>query len=447
MSDLLTNDELAAIAEREAKATKGPWVNCDGKRKPGKSIFLHATACEEEDIYGGPSRYGPHRDYVCNCLESSPINNEQALLNTDFIAHARTDIPALLRHIAALEARTPAQQFPDLSKLRDDAPEPEVFTVVDLPDQQQDLAPEIQQLISANMDALVDQPAPPDVERVLAEADMLGAWTLSDANLYPDKVLMLAQDLATHLRAALADLQREREARERAEVKANEEERQHCQTITSYTEVWKKAESERDEARAYAEALFNQVSTRQVTCVYCGHQYDDGTPQSQDERLTEHIKSCEKHPMRKLEAEKVLLEACVSKMAHEALAVLMSALNTYNEENPWFGVCSSVALLLSERDAALARAEKAEAEREQWKLDSRQRSAVCDERTAERDSLRTQLADARAELARLGPVEYEQASPNIDMWWPERVTDLECKTNRRRAIRRVLTPGENGGAA
>lgn len=76
--------------------------------------------------------------------------------------------------------------------------------------------------------------------------------------------------------------------------------------------------------------------------------------------------------------------------------------------------------------------------------------ALCAENTAAADLaqeveyLKAELVEAREELARLGPVEYEQASPNIDMWWPERVTDLECNTNRRRAIRRVL-PGETGG--
>ena len=36
-------------------------------------------------------------------------------------------------------------------------------------------------------------------------------------------------------------------------------------------------------------------------CAYCGHQYPKGTPNSQNEELTAHIKVCEKHPMRKLE--------------------------------------------------------------------------------------------------------------------------------------------------
>ena len=38
-----------------------------------------------------------------------------------------------------------------------------------------------------------------------------------------------------------------------------------------------------------------------VTCVYCGHQYPDGTPAAKHELLTEHIKTCEKHPIREAE--------------------------------------------------------------------------------------------------------------------------------------------------
>ena len=45
------------------------------------------------------------------------------------------------------------------------------------------------------------------------------------------------------------------------------------------------------------------MKDRVVTCVYCGHEYPDGTPTSQDEKLTEHIKVCEKHPMRELESQ------------------------------------------------------------------------------------------------------------------------------------------------
>lgn len=38
-----------------------------------------------------------------------------------------------------------------------------------------------------------------------------------------------------------------------------------------------------------------------VTCVYCGHQYPDGTPTAKHKLLSEHIKICDKHPMREAE--------------------------------------------------------------------------------------------------------------------------------------------------
>ena len=37
-----------------------------------------------------------------------------------------------------------------------------------------------------------------------------------------------------------------------------------------------------------------------VTCVYCGLEYPKGTPTSKNSLLTEHIKVCEKHPMKAL---------------------------------------------------------------------------------------------------------------------------------------------------
>lgn len=39
-----------------------------------------------------------------------------------------------------------------------------------------------------------------------------------------------------------------------------------------------------------------------LTCVYCGQEYPAGTPASgaDVEALTQHIKKCEKHPMRRL---------------------------------------------------------------------------------------------------------------------------------------------------
>ncbi|MEV8518651.1 hypothetical protein ABZR86_02525 [Dyella marensis] len=41
---------------------------------------------------------------------------------------------------------------------------------------------------------------------------------------------------------------------------------------------------------------------RVLTCVYCGKEYPQGTPAAGNAVLTDHIKVCEKHPLRKAEA-------------------------------------------------------------------------------------------------------------------------------------------------
>ncbi|MEK6881315.1 MAG: hypothetical protein AABY22_16960 [Nanoarchaeota archaeon] len=47
--------------------------------------------------------------------------------------------------------------------------------------------------------------------------------------------------------------------------------------------------------------------SRVLTCVYCGMEYPQETPSCGDKVLTDHIKVCKKHPMRKLEIENVKL--------------------------------------------------------------------------------------------------------------------------------------------
>ena len=42
--------------------------------------------------------------------------------------------------------------------------------------------------------------------------------------------------------------------------------------------------------------------TNTLTCVYCGMAYPEGTPPYGAQILTDHIKICEKHPLRKAEA-------------------------------------------------------------------------------------------------------------------------------------------------
>lgn len=56
---------------------------------------------------------------------------------------------------------------------------------------------------------------------------------------------------------------------------------------------------ERDEARDWVRRI--TAESRVLTCVYCGHAYPPGSPEHGAEVLTEHIKACEKHPMRGLQ--------------------------------------------------------------------------------------------------------------------------------------------------
>lgn len=60
-----------------------------------------------------------------------------------------------------------------------------------------------------------------------------------------------------------------------------------------------RAEAERDEAREWVERM--QQEARVLTCVYCGHAYEPGTPTHGTQTLTDHIKVCEKHPLRQAE--------------------------------------------------------------------------------------------------------------------------------------------------
>ena len=52
-----------------------------------------------------------------------------------------------------------------------------------------------------------------------------------------------------------------------------------------------------------------------LTCVYCGHEYPQETPACGNEVLTEHIKVCPKHPMRKAEADIALLRGALAEQA------------------------------------------------------------------------------------------------------------------------------------
>ena len=80
---MLTAEELAAIKEREAKATKGPW-SCSTEEN-GNTVTIRAAD-------GTPHTLGT--EITEKCCDGEPSEEEAA--NGYFIAHARTDIPKLL---------------------------------------------------------------------------------------------------------------------------------------------------------------------------------------------------------------------------------------------------------------------------------------------------------------------------------------------------------------
>lgn len=67
------------------------------------------------------------------------------------------------------------------------------------------------------------------------------------------------------------------------------------QYIAQLCESHEALRAERDEARAWGEDLARRA--REVTCVWCGHQFES-TLASQAEHLYEHAKVCDKHPLR-----------------------------------------------------------------------------------------------------------------------------------------------------
>jgi hypothetical protein len=48
-----------------------------------------------------------------------------------------------------------------------------------------------------------------------------------------------------------------------------------------------------------------------LTCVYCGHEYPQDTPAHGNQVLTEHIKVCDRHPMRKAESDIAMLRSAL----------------------------------------------------------------------------------------------------------------------------------------
>lgn len=85
----LTPEQIAEIEKRTNAATDGPWVR-DNWNDTDIQVIAHGN---EVIVY--------HHRHHRQC-------NGQVVLNHTFIAQARTDIPALISHIRAVEAERDA---------------------------------------------------------------------------------------------------------------------------------------------------------------------------------------------------------------------------------------------------------------------------------------------------------------------------------------------------
>lgn len=54
------------------------------------------------------------------------------------------------------------------------------------------------------------------------------------------------------------------------------------------------------------------MGERVLTCVYCGHEYPQGSPSWGNKVLTDHIAECEKHPMRAVIVERDQLRSALA---------------------------------------------------------------------------------------------------------------------------------------
>lgn len=94
-------------------------------------------------------------------------------------------------------------------------------------------------------------------------------------------------------------------------------------TIETLRGALQAAQRDRDEAREWVRKL--TADTRVLTCVYCGHAYPPGTPSHGSQILTEHIASCEKHPLTIEHAAHERTKARVAELEHDAYGLISRA--------------------------------------------------------------------------------------------------------------------------
>jgi hypothetical protein len=99
---MLSREALEEIKQRCARATPGPW-----ERKAGTPPAVITTHDHKSKTFPDTRRQRDENGKLIGLLQGVCVavapNWEERWRDMDFLAHARTDVPALLKHIEELE--------------------------------------------------------------------------------------------------------------------------------------------------------------------------------------------------------------------------------------------------------------------------------------------------------------------------------------------------------
>ncbi|NED75306.1 hypothetical protein G3I51_23885 [Streptomyces sp. SID9944] len=106
MSARLSPEREAEIAARAEAATKGPWGYYDGETYADVAADLQITGRGSYSYREKVARLEDENywDDAAHEEDDEERASEQMAANAAFIAHARTDVPALLAELAAVRA-------------------------------------------------------------------------------------------------------------------------------------------------------------------------------------------------------------------------------------------------------------------------------------------------------------------------------------------------------
>lgn len=109
----LTEEQIAEIRARAEAATPGPWRHLERDGRQNQRIEMR----DDREVTGPDGNLS-----LVSCWATAwkPGGHKSSVANARFIAHARTDIPSLLAHIAEQDAALEAAQ--SANRPRDDYP-------------------------------------------------------------------------------------------------------------------------------------------------------------------------------------------------------------------------------------------------------------------------------------------------------------------------------------